>query len=152
MQSHITKSRSMLLPWPVWLSLVEHHPVHWEVTSSISDQGTCLYCLLDPQWLGGEEEGGAEGSRSMVLIDVSLSSPLSKINKNIKKKHTIYGLSVQCLFNGFIPAYLKTFLFTMYALTELSLLVLNNQIIGTAQDLKRRMCNLSMVKYQWNLS
>lgn len=39
---------------------------------------------------------------------------------------------------------LKHFLFTIYALTELSLLVLNNQIIGTGQDLKKRMCDLSM--------
>lgn len=56
----------------------------------------------------------------------------------------MYGLSIQFLFNGFIPAYLKTFLFTIYALTELSLLVLNNQVIRTGQDLKRRMCDLSI--------
>lgn len=37
------------------------------------------------------------------------------------KKHTIYGLSAYFLLNGFIPACLKTFLFAIYALTELSL-------------------------------
>lgn len=146
MHSHITKSRSMLSPWLVWLRLFEYHPMHWEVTGSISDQGTNLYCLLVPQWRGDGEGKGAEGSRSMFLIDISLSFPLSQINKKyrIRKKHTIYSLSIQFLFSGFIPAYLKTFLFTIYALTELSLLVLNNQIIGTGQDWKRRMCDLSI--------
>lgn len=62
------------------------------------------------------------------------------------KKHVIYGLSVHFFFNGFIPAYLKTLLFAIYTLTEFSLLILNNQITGTENDLKRRRHDLSMIK------
>ena len=34
----------VLLPWPVWLSWLECHPVHQKVASSITGQGTHLGC------------------------------------------------------------------------------------------------------------
>ena len=39
------------MPWPVWLSLLECRPVHWNVGGLISGQGTCLGCGFHP-WLG----------------------------------------------------------------------------------------------------
>lgn len=40
-------SNSVVSPWPIWLSwLVEHCPVHQQVTGSIPGQGTCPGCGL----------------------------------------------------------------------------------------------------------
>lgn len=43
------------LPWLVWLSCLECHPVHRKVVGWISGEGTCLSCEFDPwsPWMGG---------------------------------------------------------------------------------------------------
>ena len=38
----------VLLPWPVWLSWLEHHPIHQKVTDLIPRQSTCLDCGFRP--------------------------------------------------------------------------------------------------------
>lgn len=126
----------------VWLSIIpctERSLVQFLIRAQ-----ACIACWIPSD--GEMGRGKVQKAADQCLLLIFLSFPLSQINKKykIRKKHTIYSLSIQFLFSGFIPAYLKTFLFTIFALTELSLLVLNNQIIGTGQDWKRRMCDLSI--------
>ena len=44
-------------PWLVWLSWLEHCPIHKKVGGLISHQGICLGCRLDP--MVGVHGGGS---------------------------------------------------------------------------------------------
>ena len=54
---------SLGLPWMVWLSWLEYHPIHWRVMVSISSQGTSLGFGFGPSW----------GACERQVIDDSLS-------------------------------------------------------------------------------
>ena len=68
-------------PWLVWLSWLEHCPIHQKVGGSIPSQGTYLGCV------GSVSGQGAYVRQALMFLshtDVSLSLPFSlKIKKHI---------------------------------------------------------------------
>ena len=91
---HLGVQKSYNVPWPMWLSWLEHHPINRKVMGSIPSQSTCLGC----------------GFNLSLSVSLSLSPhhwPLESINislgEDLKKKE------LQCYseFVGFIytPGY-----------------------------------------------
>ena len=73
----------LFLPYPVWLSWLEHCAVSQKFVGLIPSLGTYLGCGFGPQ------SGCMRGNQSMFLshinlsVSLSLSSPLSQINKHV---------------------------------------------------------------------
>ena len=69
-----TPSRKEYLPWPVWLSWLEHHLGNQKVASSVPSWDTCLGCRFSPHvW----EATDPCFSLTSILLSLSLSLPSS---------------------------------------------------------------------------
>lgn len=63
-------------PWPVWLSWLEHCPMHQKVTGSIPSQGKYLVCKINPRsWHVGEVTDRCV-SHQCFLLSLTLPPPL----------------------------------------------------------------------------
>ena len=77
----------LLIAQPVWLSWLEHCPIHWMVVGSIPVQGTYLGCRFDPP------SGCVQGTTTRCL---SLSFSLYKQWNNILRWGQFYWLTDWC--------------------------------------------------------
>ena len=75
------------LPWPVWLSWLQCHPINQKVTGWIPHQGTHLGCRFGPEL--GRVQGATDPCFSLTSVFLSLClsfpPPLSKINERVSK-------------------------------------------------------------------
>ena len=77
-----------MCPWPVWLSWLEHHPVHEKFGGLIPRQGTHLGCGFSPQSARVWEATYQCFFLSFLPFFLCLCfqpPPLTKINKHIFK-------------------------------------------------------------------
>ena len=71
------------MPWPLWLSWLEHRPVHRKVGDSIPGQGTCLGYRFNPLTVRVHMGGNQWLFLRHIGVSLSLSLPLSKISKHV---------------------------------------------------------------------
>ena len=95
----LSAKKYLCLPWPMWLSWLEHHPLNQRAMDSIPSHGSYPVCGLDP-WSGWVGEGNQLVFLFHIYVSLLLSPsfcpplslplPLKAMNKcpwvKIKKK------------------------------------------------------------------
>ena len=70
------------MPWLMWLSWLEHHPVNQSVMSSTPSQGAYRCCRFD-LWLECVQEATNQSfSLTLMFLFLSLFPPPGQKNKN----------------------------------------------------------------------
>ena len=68
-ETEINEQIEDILPWPMWLSWLDCHPVNRKFAGSIPGQGTCLGCGFVPQ-LGSEREATSQCSSPCLSLSL----------------------------------------------------------------------------------